>query len=215
MTPDDPERALALSYAPEGARAGLKALLALDDALGKVLRTTSEPALGRIRLAWWRERLEALDAGPPAAEPVLRGLFDHVLPAGVSGAALAGMVEGWELLFDAEGEDVLGDFGRWRGGRLFEAGAVVLGTRGDLVSEAGQGWALADLARNLSGGEDADAARAQAVPLLDAALATRWSREGRALGALAHLARLDLRGVSQPGSPRRVGRMLWHRLTGR
>ena len=38
------ERTLALSYAPAAARAGVAALLALDDTLGTLLRTTREPA---------------------------------------------------------------------------------------------------------------------------------------------------------------------------
>ena len=71
VTPEDPERALALSYAVEG-RDALAALLALDDALARLLRSTREPALGQMRLAWWREALERLDTAPPPAEPVLR-----------------------------------------------------------------------------------------------------------------------------------------------
>ena len=40
----------------------------------------------------------------------------------------------------------------------------------------------------------------------------RWSREGRAIGALALLARFELEGRSPAG---RVGRLFLHRLTGR
>ena len=68
VTPANPERVLALSYAGEG-RGALAALLALDDSLATLLRTTREPALGQMRLAWWREALERLDTAPPPAEP--------------------------------------------------------------------------------------------------------------------------------------------------
>lgn len=220
MTPDDPERALALSYAGEG-RAALAALLALDDALATLLRTTREPALGQMRLAWWREALERLDTAAPPAEPVLQGIADHVLTPGVTGATLVPIVHGWEVLIEEEhlSADALRRFAEGRGA-LFVAAARAMGAaQGDPAAAAGQGWALADLARNLEGDEEAEEASRQAVPLLDAAARVRWSREGRALGAMAHLARMNLalpRGeLPAIGSPRRVGRLLWHRLTGR
>ena len=46
------------------------------------------------------------------------------------------------------------------------------------------------------------------------AFAQRWPTRLRALGALALLARADLDRVP-PGSARRTGRLLLHRLTGR
>ena len=215
VTPEDPERALILSYAPPAARPGLAALLALDDVLGNILRTTREPALGEIRLTWWRDRLAALDSAPPPAEPALEAVARDVLPHGVTGAALSIMAEGWAPLLGPElDKPTLERFAERRGGVLFAAAGCVLGS-GDALDPAGRGWALADLARNLSDPAAAKAARELARPLLDQALAARWSRAGRPLGALAHLARLDLAGERRVGAPRRVGRLLWHRLTGR
>jgi 15-cis-phytoene synthase len=212
----DPERGLILAYAPAPRRAGLAALLALDDALAKLLRTTREPALGQMRLAWWREALERLDHAPAPAEPVLRALEADVLAHGVPGKALVPIVHGWEVLIEEEllDADAMRRFGEGRGA-LFVAGGALLGSRGDPLAEAGQGWALADLSGNLHDAEEAALAREMAAPLLDAAARERWSREGRALGALAHRARLDLRPDARLGSPGRVGRLLWHRLTGR
>jgi phytoene synthase len=216
MTPEDPERALALTYATEPGRAGLAALLALDDALGRLLRSTREPALGEIRLTWWRDRLAALDMGPPPGEPVLQALAEHIVARGVPGASLGAMTEGWALLLRPElSVEDLRRFGELRGGTLFTAIAKLLGAE-DEVEAAGQGWALADLSTHLSDPPAAEAARDLALPLLDAALAERWSRPARALGAMAHLARLDLvRPGTAKGAPSRVGRLLWHRLTGR
>jgi phytoene synthase len=82
----------------------------------------------------------------------------------------------------------------------------------DPLGEAGRGWALADLAGHLSDPATAASARAAALPLLMSATRHRWSRAGRPLGALAHIARLDLAG---PATPWRVARLAWHRLTGR
>ena len=217
----DPERALVLSYASARSRLGTAALLALDDQLGQILRTTREPMVGQMRLTWWHEALTNLDTAPPPAEPVLRALAAEVLPRGVSGTLLAGMIDAWELLLDADTpDDATLEGYALRGVILFGAIGTLLGAQpGDPVAPAGRGWALADLARNV--GDDALASRAAALAELALAAATkgRWSATARALGALAHLARMDLAvPLGQPirrGAPNRVGRLLWHRMTGR
>jgi phytoene synthase len=208
----DPERALALSYAPPDRRAALQALFALDAALGRVLRTTREPLVGQMRLAWWREALARLDSAPPPAEPVLQALARDVLPLGPTGQKLAEMIDGWEILLGTIDEATVADHARLRGRTLFEQAGIVLGTVDDPPGEAGRGWALADLAGHLSEPATAASARAAALPLLMSATRHRWSRAGRPLGALAHIARLDLAG---PATPWRVARLAWHRLTGR
>lgn len=217
----DPERGLILAYAPVEARPALAALLALDDALAQLLRTTSQPAVGQLRLAWWREALAKLDTAPPPAEPVLTALAADVLPRGGTGASLVPIVHGWEVLVEEEALDTLAltRFAVGRGTLFVAAGAAFGAGTADPLAQAGQGWALADLARHLGDGAEAEAARREARPLLDAALATRWGRRARALGALAHRARLDLAvPLDQPvpiGAPGRVARLLWHRLSGR
>ena len=69
------DRNLALSTVPARSRSALAALFAIDAAMGDVVRTTTDPMLGQIRLAWWRERLEELDGGgrrPPRAATARR-----------------------------------------------------------------------------------------------------------------------------------------------
>lgn len=212
MTSIDPERGLILAYAPPEGRAALAALLMLDDALALLLRTTREPAIGQIRLAWWREALEKLDHAPPPAEPVLQA----VAASGLKGSALTPIVDGWEVLIEAErlDEDALRRFGEGRGA-LFTLAGAAMGSVGDPLSEAGQGWALADLARHLGPEDEAADARAMARLLLDVAAKAQWSRNGRALGAMTHLARRDLAHESENAPISRISRLLWHRLTGR
>ena len=206
---------MAISYAPASQRAALEALLALDARLGAVVRSTREPLLGQIRLTWWHDALEALDLRPPPAEPVLAALSAEVLPRGVTGARLAAMTEGWEaLLVDPLDDAAMGRFAEGRGGRLFGSAAVVLGGAGEPVEQAGEGWALADLHANLSSADVAEQVARAAEERLGRAFDRRWGRAVRPLGALALLARADLAGVA-PGSPRRVARLLRHRLTGR
>lgn len=211
-----PERSIILSYAPTPvAAAALDALLMLDDRLAETLRTTSEPMLGQIRLQWWHDALIALDTAPPPAEPVLQGIAQHVLRMGVAGSMVAGIVEGWQVLLQEELDDLaLRTYGA-RGRRLFElAGILSVASPADPLTAAGEGWALADLSMKLSEAGEAAAAKAIAERSLAVAAEARWSRNGRAMGAMAHLSRLDLAGSAQ-GSPRRVGRVLWHRMTGR
>ena len=69
----DADRRLALAYASVRARPALEALWRLDVTLGAVLATGREPMVSRIRLAWWREALEAARPAPPPPEPVLQG----------------------------------------------------------------------------------------------------------------------------------------------
>lgn len=207
----NPERALAFTYARASARPGLLALFALDATLARLARGTRDPLVAQMRLTWWHEALSALDSAPPPAQPVLRALAQTVLPCGVAGARLATIVAGWEALLGDE--EVTARHARDRGAALFGAAAIVLGVEGDPVETAGEGWALADLALRSADAALAASARRLAEPRLRQAASARWSRDGRALGALAHGARMDLAGL-KAGSPGRVARLLRHRLTG-
>ena len=212
----EPERRMILSYAPGAAAGrGLAALLTLDDRLAETVRTTTEPMLGQIRLQWWHDALVRLDTAPPPAEPVLEAVARDVLRDGVTGAAVAEIALAWQAVLQEELDAAgLKAFAQ-RGARLFElAGRLAGAGAGDPLALAGEGWALADLAGGLSDRGEAAAARMIAEQALAEACAVKWSRNGRALGAMAHLARLDLAGVPF-GAPRRTGRALWHRLTGR
>lgn len=71
----DYERFLAIQLAPAAQRPALYAVTALSVELSKVAETVSEPMIGQIRLAWWREGLEEIVAGKmPRAHPVLQAL---------------------------------------------------------------------------------------------------------------------------------------------
>lgn len=223
MTPDDelsldPDRRLALTYVPTRRRAAVGALWRLDAAMGAVLAGGREPMISRIKLAWWREALERLDRERAPAEPVLSALAIHVLPAGVSGARLAAMEEGWAILLSDEPLTPadLALYARRRGAGLFGHCATLLGgVDGEAARSAGEAWALVDLARHSGNAEDREAALAEASRR---ELPRRWPSPLRPLGMLAMLARRDLE-ANRPdweaqGSPARMLRMLRHRLTG-
>jgi phytoene synthase len=201
----DPERALALAYAPAAARPALALLWALDEQLGAIVASTTQPAVGQMRLTWWHDALAGLRAGPPPAEPLLRALAgeDRLDPL-----ALLPLIDGWEALLDPlplAGESVA-LHGEARGGTLFAAAAALLGAAEDAAlrraRDAGRLWALADLVHRVSDRETAIRARAAAAPLIGAQ-AGAWPRRLRPLGLLACLARRDL--ALPPGRPRRQG----------
>lgn len=216
----DPDRALALSYVPSGMRPALAALWTLDARLGAALRSGGDRMIARIRLAWWRDALEALDRGPAPDEPVLAAVADHVLPLGVGGAALAGLEAGWSTLLEPElGPGQLAAYADARGGGLFTLSARLLaGSAPPHIAPAGEAWALTDLARHVRNATEAEAALAAARQRL-AAVLPRWQPALRPLGMLAMLAARDALG--QPGRPEPQGtpgrmlRMMRHRLTGR
>lgn len=216
----DPDRFLAASYAGQGRREALHGLFALDIALGDVIASTREPMLGEMRLAWWRDALHALDAGAPPAEPVLTALARHVLPAGVPGAALAALEDGWLALLDEEPltEAAIRSHGGMRGGALFGLAGQVLapGEDGASARQLGELWALVDLAARVSDRRARDIAlRLAGEALADGGPAL--PRALRPLGALAAIARRDLRrnlAGRRPGAPGRQLRMLAYMLGG-
>jgi 15-cis-phytoene synthase len=91
----DPDRWLASRFAADpAARALAIAVYALNDELARVGETVSQPLVGEIRLAWWRERLEGIVAGDaPPAQPVLLALRPAVASGQLPMALLDALVE--------------------------------------------------------------------------------------------------------------------------
>ena len=120
--------------------------------MADVVATSSQPALGAIRLAWWRERLEELDQGIDApAEPRLKAVERELLPRSVSGAELSGLEDAWlPLLSDFPWHDEQAAGLKLRGTILFGIGARLLGSDPDDAEAAGALWSLVDGARHAS-----------------------------------------------------------------
>jgi len=131
---------LACLYAPASARPGLIALFALDLELAGLVASTTEPMLGEIRLAWWRERLEELDAGKAPAQPLLATLRDHALPV-LRGAELAGLEDRWLAMI---GSDDVPPAHIDGGGQLFALAARLLGGDAAVAHALGRAWVLGE-----------------------------------------------------------------------
>ena len=211
---------LALTYVPVRHRGALAALFAVDRAMGDVVRTTKEPMLGPIRLAWWRERLEELDTGSTApAEPRLQQVEQQLIPLGVSARDVAGLESGWLRLFEPFPWGNETSEAVWlRGNLLFGLGARALGHPGERIQAAGGLWALVDVARHCSDPASREMLLRQARAFAQGLGGLRFAAPLRPLSMLTALAIRDCkRGepFEAEGTPARAAIMLRHRVGGR
>ena len=137
----DRDRYLSVLYAPAAARPALLALHGLDLELAQLVASTTEPMLGEIRLAWWRDALLALDGGQVPAQPLLALLAAEVLPRGVSGAELAGLEDRWLGLI---GSDTVPPAHVSGGGTLFALLARLCGCEPQAARRLGEAWAAGE-----------------------------------------------------------------------
>ena len=95
-----PLQRLAVAYAPAALRPAWTALILLDHRLARAVAGASEPLIGQLKLAWWRDRTREPASRWPAGEPLLAAMksFDG------ERAALEALVDGWEGLIDAEAD---------------------------------------------------------------------------------------------------------------
>ena len=177
--------------------------------MADVVARSTQPTLGAIKLAWWRERLEELDDGKVPAEPRLQAAAAELLPRGVSGGDLAELEEGWSAAFYEPLDMALVTE---HGTRLFTIAARLLNVEFDdgIVGVAGRLFARVDFARRgfidlAAGSSD------RGGPTIP--------RRARPLTGLAALAARDLGRGGPPfepeGTPGRAWTLLRHRLTGR
>lgn len=173
--------------------------------MADIVASSTQPALGAIRLAWWRDALIRLDSGAPPPEPRLQAAVTELLMRGVSGQRLSALQEGWALLLE---EDADTEAALVRGERLFVMGAKVLGSRVADVAEAGRLFARADFAR-----------RGLAPLGMCQPIKATFERRLRPLTGLAALAARDMRQGGSPfepeATPGRAARLLSHKLFGR
>jgi phytoene synthase len=202
-----PDIELALLHVPARAREAFRALFGIDAARADVVARSTDPALGRIKLAWWREQLEELDSNPPPAEPRLQSVADHLLPAGVTGSELAELEAGWATLLDAEFDARLVAA---RGALLFGIGGRLLSSNDPKLWEAGALYALASVGRR-GVPELFEPARER----LEQLRGHRFDKRARPLTMLARAATRDLDRQEPEGCRGRAAAMLAHRWSGR
>jgi phytoene synthase len=182
---------LALAYAPGWTRPAWAGLLLLDRRLGRAALGASEPLLGQVRLAWWRDRFAEPVGAWPKGEPLLALLaaWDR------ERESLGHLVDGWEAMVGDEGQD--GAFAECAQARAQAMIALsrLLGCSGEPVEAAARSWAETDLARQLGLSEHGGATPLQ----------VRLPRPMRPLTLLHDLACRDHLGARALGRMVRLG----------
>lgn len=183
---------LALAYAPGQARDAWLAFFALDARLASLVRSASEPMLAQLRIAWWREALEADGSAWPQGDPILGALASW----GGAHRGLASLADGWEALTAPAPLDAkaMARFAKGRAdGVAALAAHVGSGNHSDDARQLATDWSLADLSLRLSREDERGLARALAQGATSAA-----PRAPRALRPLAVL-RTTARGRLKRG----------------
>jgi len=149
----DHDRFLTVIFAPAAVREHLFALYAFNIELAKVREVVSEPLIGQMRLQWWRDALDKLQAGQDIAHEIARPLGEAMRAAGIDRAA-------FDPLIDARERDLERDppadlpallaYAEGTGAPLLAIALRMAGAgadKGEIARLAGRGWALTGLLR--------------------------------------------------------------------
>jgi phytoene synthase len=152
------DRYLSALLAPRQARADLLALTAFLGEVARIPDLVTEPAMGEIRLQWWRDALDTLRAGRATGNPIADALGGVIVRRQLPDALLQSVI-------DARSEDLVpsgvsaeqahqGDPANYlqrSDGAAFRLAARVLGINdqsvGELLSAAGQAYGRTRLLR--------------------------------------------------------------------
>ena len=146
----DYDRYLSALFAPAASREALFALIAFNHEIARIPEVVSEPMLGRIRLQWWRETLEAIHDGKPARRhEVALPLADAIHAWGLDRSAFERLLDGREADLEPDAPPDLAGLERYAaatGGALTALMLQACGADGVSGLEAGReigtAWAL-------------------------------------------------------------------------
>ncbi len=236
----DPDRWLAARLvADPQARTSLLALYALNDEFARVATSVTQPMLGEMRLAWWREALEEAAQGRPRGHPVLQAAAPALRSGAIELPALAEILDARVLDLEPQpfaDEAALLAWIDATAGALMRAAARLLDPAAEdaSVRSAARAWAWTGLMRGEAawrarggswtphdwGEVPADTAveraRTRAKAALDAARHELKSLPVASFPGVAYVrfARDRLRG-REPGELARRAQLLWASTVGR
>ncbi|GAB5469446.1 MAG: squalene/phytoene synthase family protein [Rhodospirillales bacterium] len=146
---EDHDRYLTLLFAPAAKRERLFALLAFNQEIARTAERVSEPLLGEMRLAWWRDAIEASIAGGPVpVHPVMAALAECLADGTLPADALLQQIEARRRDLDSEGFASLAAlraYARETAGELNRLQADLLGldsARQEIACDLGTAWGL-------------------------------------------------------------------------
>ena len=146
----DYDRYLSAVFAPAACRESLFALIAFNHEIARIPEAVSEPMLGRIRLQWWREVLDAVYASEPARRhEVAVPLAEAIRACALDRAPFDALLEAREDDLESEGPADLAALERHAaatGGSLTQLMVQAAGAHSGPALEAGRqvgtAWAL-------------------------------------------------------------------------
>ncbi len=97
----DPDRYICSLFAPDAARGRLHALHAFNVEIARSAEAASEPALGAIRLQWWREAIENVFDDAPPDHPVTVALSATFRDGHMSQRRMARLIDAHQADFVA------------------------------------------------------------------------------------------------------------------
>ena len=96
----DRDRYLAALLAPQHARDSLMALAAFHGEIARVPLTVTEPAIGDIRLQWWRDAL-LTPAGTATGNPIADAMRETMREHALSGEVLIEIIDAYAHMLEA------------------------------------------------------------------------------------------------------------------
>ncbi|HVI33131.1 squalene/phytoene synthase family protein [Phenylobacterium sp.] len=149
----DPDRWLSSRFVGDREkRADVVAIYAFDHELARAPKVASNPLLGEIRLAWWREVLDEVYEGRPVRRhPTAQALAQAIRRRSLPREPLEAMIDARYRELDASPMSVAEalEWARDTGGLAAELAARILDPAGDTAKARGAGsaWALSRRAR--------------------------------------------------------------------
>lgn len=194
------EQRIALAYTPVSNRPALAAYFALDRRLGQITANTTEPMLGQVRLAWWREMLAKPKAERLSGDAVLDSIGEHW--EGYD-ETLSKLLDAWEVFIVAEklDQNLLKQFAADRAHPFSRFFPQTGQSNQDRPAAAAQRWVLVDTLARVSDPEE----RASILEVLEG-LPSSVGGHTRSLRGLAVLEALALRALKRGGRPIMEGR---------
>jgi phytoene synthase len=144
----DRDRYLSTFFAPDDKRAHLMALYAFNAEVTRVRDQVSDPAIGMIRLQWWRD---AIENGSGGGHPVAEALFSAIEAGGLPSQALLDLVTAREFDLFQDRMPGLTELEAYLGethSRLIQMAAMILDRDG--AAKATDAAGLAGVAQGLA-----------------------------------------------------------------
>jgi len=213
-----PLQRLILSYSTRIDRPRYAFLFAFDSRLAEIIRTTSEPLIGQMRLTWWRDILTKPEEERPEGEPLV-AIFNALQCDDQALEHLLRLIDGWEVMLeDFPWDDrQVETYASSRGTGYFGFG-LASHTISEDISRAAELWALWDFALHCSdiGMRTASFARSQKIAT--ETMDPDFDKSGRPLSILYKLALHDVRNEQLSETlyrPSTAARIIWHGITGK